>query len=59
MSFSFTFCPDTTEDQTTAWGLFLSTIYHLAAHVAVSKYSFYDDWKKNKTPSVYWKIIDF
>ncbi len=53
------FFPDTTEDQITAWSLFLSTIYHLAAHVAVSQYSFYADWRKNKTPNVYWKIIDF
>ena len=50
---------DSIEDQTVAWSLFLSTIYHLAAHVAVSQYSIYDTWKKNKTPRIFWKIIDF
>ena len=53
------FFPDTIEEQATAWGLFLSTIYHLAGHVAVSRYSVYSDWKKNKTPRIFWKIIDF
>lgn len=53
------FFPDTTEEQTTAWGLFLSTVYHLAAHVAVSRYSLYENWMKNKSPHVFWKVIDF
>jgi hypothetical protein len=53
------FFPDTVEEQTTVWGLFLSTVYHLAAHVAVSRYSLYEKWIRNKTPRIAWKVIDF
>lgn len=41
------------------WSVFLATVYHLAAHACVSKYSTYDQWKKNKTKDVYLRIIDF
>jgi hypothetical protein len=34
-------------------------VYHLAAHVAVSDYSMYTNWTKNKTPRIFWKVIDF
>jgi len=41
------------------WCMFLATIYHLASHVCVSRYSEYDQWKKNKTKDVYLHVIDF
>ncbi|MFB5614094.1 MAG: hypothetical protein ACE5RI_03255, partial [Candidatus Nitrosomaritimum yanchengensis] len=50
---------DTPEEMITAWGIFLATVYHLAAHVAVTDYSVYKDWTKNKTPKVFWRVIDF
>jgi hypothetical protein len=53
------FFKDSPQDLTAAWGLFLATVYHLAAHVAVSDYSLYDNWVKNKTPRIFWKVIDF
>ncbi len=50
---------DSPQEQITVWGLFLATVYHLAAHVAVSDYSLYSKWVKNKTPRIFWKVIDF
>jgi len=47
------------EDLITAWSFFLATVYHLAAHVAVSNYSVYNNWIKDKTPRFAWKVIDF
>lgn len=41
------------------WGLFLASIYHLAAHAAVSEYFAYVKWSKSKTKEVYWRVIDF
>jgi len=41
------------------WGLFLASIYHLAAHAAISDYFVYARWTKNKTEEVYWNVIDF
>src|SRR5690348_4310853 len=41
------------------WCMFLATIYHLASHACVSRYSTYDQWKKNKTKDVSLRIIDF
>jgi len=49
---------DTVEGLNSAWGLFLSTVYHMAGHVAVSDYSIYKNWKKNKTPKQSWKVIE-
>jgi len=34
-------------------------VYHLAAHIAVSDYSLYSNWVKNKSPRIFWKVIDF
>ncbi len=45
--------------RTALWGLFLASIYHLAAHAAVSKYHVYAQWCKKKTSDVCWKVIDF
>ena len=50
---------DSQEDITTAWGFFLTTVYHLASHVAVTDYSIYKNWAKNKTPRIFWRVIDF
>jgi hypothetical protein len=50
---------DSQEDMITVWGIFLATVYHLAAHVAVTDYSIYKSWAKNKTPRVFWRVIDF
>ncbi len=41
------------------WSLFLASVYHLAAHTAVSQYSIYDKWRKNKTQEICWQVIDF
>jgi len=41
------------------WSLFLASIYHLGAHVAVSKYTEYENWLRNKTPDIGWKVIDY
>ena len=40
------------------WGFFLGTIYHLAAHVAVTNFSLYREWVRNKTMEICWKVID-
>ena len=53
------FFKDSPEELTTAWSFFLSTVYHLAAHVAVSDFSLYNNWIKNKTPKIFWRVIDF
>ena len=53
------FFRDSSEEIATVWGLFLATVYHLAAHVAVSDYSVYKNWVKNKTPRIFWRVIDF
>lgn len=41
------------------WGLFLASVYHLAAHVAVSEYSFYKQWSERKTEDIYSRVVDF
>lgn len=43
----------------TMWALFLISVYHLAAHAAVTDYSIYQEWRKNKPQDLCWKIIDF
>jgi hypothetical protein len=43
---------------TSMWSLFLATLYHLAAHAAVSSYSEYEEWKNNKTEDLCWQVID-
>ena len=53
------FFKDTPEELITAWSFFLATVYHLASHIAVSNYSLYDGWMKNKTPRIFWRVIDF
>ena len=50
---------DSDESRKSLWTLFLSTIYHLAAHAAVSDYEIYHDWKKNETVYLRWQVIDF
>lgn len=41
------------------WSFFLASIYHLAAHAALSKHSIYDKWRRNKTQEICWRVIDF
>ena len=53
------FFGDSAEELNSVWGLFLASVYHMAAHVAVSNYSLYEEWKKNKTPKIFWRVIDF
>ncbi len=50
---------NTPRDLISVWSFFLATVYHLAAHVAVSNYSMYNNWAKGKTPDLAWKIITF
>ncbi|MFZ8908079.1 MAG: hypothetical protein ACO2YR_04035, partial [Nitrosopumilaceae archaeon] len=50
---------DSQDEMVTAWGFFLTTVYHLAAHVAVTDYSVYKNWTKHKTPRTFWQVIDF
>lgn len=50
---------NTDEGRQKMWFLFLSSIYHLAAHSAVSDYSLYEKWCKNKTHEICWQVIDF
>lgn len=41
------------------WAVFLATLYHLAAHAAMSDYTVYDEWRKNKNEDLCWLIVDF
>ncbi|MCZ6581849.1 MAG: VWA domain-containing protein [Thaumarchaeota archaeon] len=41
------------------WSLFLASICHLAGHCSVSRYEIYDEWQKNKTQEICWRVIDF
>lgn len=50
---------NTSDGRRNLWCLFLTTIYHLAAHACVSKYSIYSSWKKSKTEDVCLRVIDF
>jgi len=59
ITYSGVFFNNTPHDLTTAWSFFLATVYHLAAHIAVSNYSRYNKWIVNKSPQIFWKVIDF
>src|SRR2546422_7592739 len=50
---------NTPERRRDMWFLFLATLYHLSAHAAVTSYSKYDKWRKNKTAETCWQVIDF
>ena len=50
---------DNPEQRCNLWILFLASIYHLASHVAVSRYLIYEKWTKHKTEEVYSKVMDF
>ncbi|GEM_PF-766464 len=50
---------DTSAQRCTLWTLFLASIYHLAAHAAVSRYCIYEKWMKNKTREICIAVIDF
>jgi Mg-chelatase subunit ChlD len=49
---------DSIDGRRNLWCLFLATIYHIAAHACVSKYSKYYTWKKFKTEDVCLHVID-
>jgi hypothetical protein len=53
------FYKDSPQELINVWSFFLATVYHMAAHVAVSNYSLYNEWIKKKTPGMFWKVIDF
>ena len=53
------FFDDSESGRKSMWTLFLSTIYHLAGHAAISNYQKYEKWVKNKTMDNSWKVIDF
>src|SRR5437879_2344123 len=50
---------NTPERRRDMWFLFLATLYHLSAHAAVTIYSRYEKWLKNKTQETCWQVIDF
>lgn len=50
---------DSENSQKSMWSLFLALLYHMASHAGVSKYDNYDNWRKNKTEELVWKVIDF
>lgn len=50
---------DSEDGQQSMWSLFLTLLYHMSSHAAISNYSAYDDWRKNKTEELVWKVIDF
>jgi len=50
---------DSEADRRNLWALFLASIYNLAAHCTVSQYHIYDQWQKDKTREVCWRVIDF
>ncbi|HSD04157.1 MAG TPA: hypothetical protein VLB45_00190, partial [Nitrosopumilaceae archaeon] len=47
------------ESRQSIWTLLIASIYHLASHVAISDYSIYGEWCKNKSRDVSWRVIDF
>ncbi|MGI0027954.1 MAG: hypothetical protein ACREAD_08970, partial [Nitrosopumilaceae archaeon] len=57
--FEGTVFENTPDGRRNIWYLFLATVYHLAAHVAVSRYAIYEQWQKNKTDDLCMRIIDF
>ncbi|MDE1867664.1 MAG: hypothetical protein KGI08_08160, partial [Thaumarchaeota archaeon] len=50
---------NTIDGKKSLWILFLFTLYHLAAHVAISDYQKYKEWQKDKTEDASWLVIDF
>lgn len=50
---------NTEEERKSMWGLYLASVYHLAAHAAVSDYGIYETWVQNKRPEEAWSAVDF
>ncbi len=50
---------DYDEYNNSIWSLYLSTIYHVAAHVKISNYSNYESWMKDKNFEKCWNVINF
>ena len=59
ITYSGYFFKDSPQELINVWSFFLATVYHMAAHVAVSDYSLYNEWIKKKSPRIFWKVIDF
>jgi len=43
----------------TIWSLYLTTIYHVGAHIQVSNYDDYKNWCLDKTSEKCWSVINF
>ncbi len=41
------------------WSLYLASIYHVGAHVAISNFEIYKNWSQNKTQELAQRAIDF
>ncbi len=41
------------------WSLYLASIYHLGAHVAISNFDMYKGWNQTKTQEYATNVIDF
>ena len=50
---------DSQEYANSIWSLYLSTIYHVGAHVRLSNFTRYEHWSKNKTFEKCWNVINF
>jgi len=50
---------DYNEYNNSIWSLYLSTIYHVGAHVRLSDFTQYDHWLKDKKFEKCWNVINF
>ena len=50
---------NTDDGRKSLWALFFASLYHMASHAAISDYSKYFQWMKNKTEDSSWQVIDF
>jgi len=41
------------------WSLFLASIYHVAAHIAMTDFSMYDEWRRGKNETLAQRAINF
>jgi len=41
------------------WSLYLASIYHMGAHIAISDFEIYKNWRLTKTKEHATKVIDF
>ncbi|MCV0400736.1 MAG: VWA domain-containing protein [Nitrosopumilus sp.] len=50
---------DSQEYANSIWSLYLSTVYHVGAHVRLSNYTEYDNWSEGKMFEKCWNVISF